>query len=114
MKKFRSFLAVMLIMVISVSGVSVLGAVETEAATYAKIPALQISRVYQPPEDNVLCYWSSVATVQGYCLGTYTYESTYGIKHVDEEEGEHHHKHVEREDLFPLKLAEDGSNGMGL
>lgn len=106
MKKFRSFLAVMLIMVISVSGVSVLGAVETAAATYAKIPALQISRVYQPPEDNVLCYWSSVATVQGYCLGTYTYggiTTNYRIPGKD-------YKYTDRADAI-TKYFKDKANG---
>lgn len=48
--------------------------VSAGAANYPKIPALKISRIYQPREDTQgMCYWSSMATVQAYCLGTYTY-----------------------------------------
>lgn len=42
------------------------------ADNYPAIPALKISRIRQSRKD-VLCYWCSMATVQAYCLGTYTY-----------------------------------------
>lgn len=48
--------------------------VEASAASYPAIPALKISRIYQSDADTKgMCYWCSMATVQGYCLGTYTY-----------------------------------------
>lgn len=43
------------------------------AESFPKIPALQISRVYQSEAASGMCYWCSMATVQGYCLGSYTY-----------------------------------------
>ena len=74
MKKTTRLLATILSILTIVSSFAALGTVQASAATYSKIPALQISRVYQPYYDeNGLCYWSSMATVQGYCLGTYTY-----------------------------------------
>ncbi len=39
---------------------------------YPAISALKISRVYQPNSGSD-CYWSSMMTVQGYCLNSYTY-----------------------------------------
>lgn len=74
MKKFKSLLSLLLTLMLTLSVFTGLGLFEASAASYPKIPALQISRVYQPHYDtNGLCYWSSMATVQGYCLGTYTY-----------------------------------------
>lgn len=70
MKKLTSLILTLLI---TLTSFSVFGVAEVSAASYPKIPALQISRVYQPPEDNKLCYWASMATVQGYCLSSYTY-----------------------------------------
>ena len=46
-------------------------------------------------------------------LGAYANERTHRVEKVDEEEGEHHHEHVERPDVFPLKLAEDGGDRLG-
>lgn len=47
--------------------------VEAEAAgAYPAISALPITRVKQSRADG-MCYWCSMATVQGYCLGTYTF-----------------------------------------
>ncbi|MBR2724633.1 MAG: InlB B-repeat-containing protein [Ruminococcus sp.] len=74
MKKIKSVLSLILTLIMIMSTFATLSVVETSAATYAKIPALQISRVYQPHTDtDGHCYWASMATVQGYCLGSYTY-----------------------------------------
>ncbi len=74
MKKCKSLLALILTFMLVFASFGILGTTTASAATYAKIPALQISRVYQPHTDtNGLCYWASMATVQGYCLGSYTY-----------------------------------------
>lgn len=74
MKKCKSLLALILTFMLIFASFGVMGTTTASAATYTKIPALQISRVYQPHYDeNGLCYWSSMATVQGYCLGSYTY-----------------------------------------
>lgn len=43
-------------------------------------------------------------------LGAYAHERAHGVEHVDEEEGEHHHEHVEREDVVELELAEQRSH----
>ncbi len=71
-KKLISCFSVLLVfvMLFSVTEPFVLNA---DAAEYPAIPALKIARVYQPKSDNWRCYWASVATVQGYCLGEYTY-----------------------------------------
>ena len=74
MKKLRSALSLFLTLILAVTAISAAGTIEASAASYPKIPALQISRVYQPHNDNELCYWASMATVQGYCLGSYTYD----------------------------------------
>lgn len=74
MKKLISVLSLFLTMILVMTSFSALGAIETSAASYPKISALQIARVYQPDYDTKgHCYWASMATVQGYCLGTYTY-----------------------------------------
>ncbi len=70
----KKFMSLMLTLVIILASLVCLGVAETSAATYTKIPAFPITRVYQPDYDtNGMCYWASMATVQGYCLGTYTY-----------------------------------------
>lgn len=74
MKKLKSFLTLFLTLVLTLTAFTGLGLVEASAASYPKIPAFQISRVRQPTNDDIgLCYWASLATVQGYCLGSYTY-----------------------------------------
>lgn len=74
MKKLKSLISILLTLIMITASLAVVSVAEVSAATYAKIPALQISRVYQPHNDeDGMCYWASMATVQGYCLGTYTY-----------------------------------------
>ena len=70
-KKFISFILCLLITVGTMCSVPM----TASAASYPKISALKISRVYQSNEEQAsgMCYWASMATVQGYCLGTYTY-----------------------------------------
>ncbi len=70
MKKLTSLILTLLIIATSVA---IFGTAQVSAASYPAIPALKIARIYQPPEDNKLCYWASMATVQGYCLSSYTY-----------------------------------------
>ena len=36
------------------------------------------------------------------------YHGADGVEHIDKEKGEHHDKHVQREDVTPLELKEDG------
>lgn len=43
-------------------------------------------------------------------LCAYAHERAHGVEHVDEEEGEHHHEHIEREDVVKLELAEQRSH----
>lgn len=70
----KKTLALIMALIVILSSLTIFGIAETSAASYPKIPALQISRVRQPSNDDIgLCYWASLATVQGYCLGTYTY-----------------------------------------
>lgn len=74
MKNCKSLLALFLTFMLIFTSFSIIGTTSASAATYTKIPALQITRVYQPDYDTSgMCYWASMATVQGYCLGTYTY-----------------------------------------
>ena len=74
MKKIKSLLSLLLTLAIVTASFAVMTVVETSAATYTNIPAFKISRVYQPDYDTGgHCYWASIATVQGYCLGSYTY-----------------------------------------
>ena len=74
MKKLKSLISLIMVLTIMSASFTVLSVIETSAATYPKISALQISRVYQPHNDeDGMCYWASMATVQGYCLGSYTY-----------------------------------------
>ena len=57
MKKFKSLLSALLVLMMLVSVFSGLGIVDTSAASYPKIPAFQISRVRQSSNDNIgLCY----------------------------------------------------------
>ena len=85
MKKGLSILLIMLLIISSLTVVSHaqstdiadtgagVNEAELGAETYPKISALKISRVYQSDSASGLCYWCSMATVQGYCLGSYTY-----------------------------------------
>lgn len=83
------------------------GVSEASAASYPKISAFQITRVYQPDYDtNGICYWSSMATVQGYCLGTYTYggiTTNYRVAGKD-------YDYLKRSDAI-TKFFKDGANG---
>ena len=40
-------------------------------------------------------------------------DGSHGVKHVDEQEGEHHGEHVPAENLAPLEFAEDGGDAVG-
>lgn len=82
-KTFRRIVAALLVAVMlfgsapieSLTGLDIGGlfGVEANAAgAYPAIPALPITRVKQSRQDG-MCYWCSMATVQGYCLGTYTF-----------------------------------------
>lgn len=108
MKKLKSVLSMILTLMIIISAFAALSVVETSAATYTKIPALQISRVYQPHNDtNGLCYWSSMATVQGYCLGSYTYggiTTDYRVPGQD-------YNYLNRADAI-TKFFKDSANGV--
>lgn len=107
MKKFKSFLSLTLSLVLILCGLFAFGIADTSAASYPKIPALQISRVYQPYYDTSgLCYWSSMATVQGYCLGTYTYggvTTNYRVAGTD-------YNYLDRSDAI-TKMFKDSANG---
>ena len=107
MKKFKSLLSALLVLMMLVSVFSGLGIVETSAASYPKIPAFQISRVRQSSNDNIgLCYWASLATVQGYCLGSYTYggvTTNYRKAGTD-------YVYIDRADAI-TKLFKDKANG---
>lgn len=108
MKKFKSLLSILLTLIVLMTSFAVVSVVETSAASYAKIPALQISRVYQPHNDeNGLCYWSSMATVQGYCLGSYTYggvTTNYRVPGQD-------YNYLSRGDAI-TKMFKDSANGV--
>ena len=103
----KRLLSLLLSIIIMLTSFAVLGLTQTSAATYAKIPALPISRVYQPYYDeNGLCYWSSMATVQGYCLGTYTYggvTTNYRKAGTD-------YNYLDRADAI-TKMFKDSANG---
>lgn len=100
-------LSLLLSIIIMLTSFAVLGVAEASAATYSKIPALPITRVYQPDYDtNGMCYWASMATVQGYCLGTYTYEgvtTNYRVPGKD-------YDYLKRSDAI-TKYFEDHANG---
>ncbi len=107
MKKLRKILSVVLSLLLVFTAVFSLGIIESSAASYPKIPAFQITRVYQPDYDtNGLCYWSSMATVQGYCLGTYTYG---GVTTNYREAGKDY-DYLKRSDAITKKFK-DGANG---
>lgn len=107
MNKLKKFLCVFMSLVCLMSVFAGFGVTETAAASYPKIPAFQISRVYQPDYDtNGLCYWSSMATIQGYCLGTYTYggvTTNYRVAGKD-------YDYLKRGDAV-TKLFKDGADG---
>jgi len=107
MRKIKKLSCLLLALVMMVSVFAGFGATEASAASYSKIPAFQISRIYQPDYDtNGLCYWSSMATVQGYCLGTYTYggvTTNYRVAGKD-------YDYLKRGDAV-TKLFKDGANG---
>ena len=74
MKHTKRLLAMLLTVLMLVSVVP-LGMMNASAETsYPKIEALNISRVYQSNSSAGLCTWCSMATVQGYCLGEYSYD----------------------------------------
>ncbi len=107
MKKFKSLLALFLTLVLTLTAFAGLGLFETSAASYPKIPALPISRVYQPHYDtNGICYWSSMATVQGYCLGSYTYK---GVTTNYRKPGTDYN-YLDRADAI-TKMFKDSANG---
>lgn len=108
MKKFKSLISILLTVMVLMTSFAAVSVVEASAATYAKIPALQISRVYQPHNDeNGLCYWASMATVQGYCLGSYTYggvTTNYRVPGQD-------YNYLSRGDAI-TKMFKDSANGV--
>lgn len=108
MNKLKSFLSLTLAIAMVLGGLFTFGAVESSAASYPKIPALPISRVYQPHYDtDGLCYWSSMATVQGYCLGTYTYK---GVTTNYRKAGTDYN-YLDRADAI-TKMFKDSANGV--
>lgn len=69
-QRIVSLLFVVIIMLTSVPTFSAYAA----TPSYPAISALQLSRVNQPQEDKGgHCYWASMATVQGYCLCSFSY-----------------------------------------
>lgn len=107
MNKSKRIFGLIMAVVLIFTSVMITGVAEVSAAGYAKIPALKITRVYQPDYDtNGLCYWSSMATVQGYCLGSYTYggvTTNYRVAGKD-------YDYLKRSDAI-TKLFKDGANG---
>jgi len=74
MKKFKSLLSFVLSLTFLITPFTSLSIINTSAAVYEKIPALQISRVYCPQDSSdSSSYLSSVITLQGYSLGSYYY-----------------------------------------
>ncbi len=73
--KCKSLLSFVIILILILSSFSALFSLPVSAASYPKIPAFNIARVRQTNEAAAvdMCYWCSVATVQGYCMGSYTY-----------------------------------------
>lgn len=107
MKRLKSGLSLTLALIMILGGLFTFGTLNTSAATYSKIPALPISRVYQPYYDeNGLCYWSSMATVQGYCLGSYTYK---GVTTNYRKAGTDYN-YLDRADAI-TKMFKDSANG---
>ncbi len=75
--KHKSFLSFAVILTIILSVCAVAFSVPVSAASYPKIPSFNIARVRQTNEAAAadMCYWCSMSTVQGYCMGSYTYGS---------------------------------------
>lgn len=69
-KVLQRIICVILVMIFSfsVAPLNSFFSIESSAAGYPAIPALQITRVRQGPN---MCTWASLSTVQGYCSGTY-------------------------------------------
>lgn len=107
MKKLNSILSLTLALIMVLGGLFTFGSTDTSAASYPKISALPISRVYQPHYDeNGICYWSSMATVQGYCLGSFTYggiTTNYRNPGTD-------YNYLDRADAI-TKMFKDSANG---
>ena len=107
MTKLKKALCLCMAIVCFITVFAGISIIEGNAASYPKIPAFQITRIYQPDYDtNGMCYWSSMATVQGYCLGTYTYggvTTNYRVAGKD-------YDYLKRGDAV-TKLFKDGANG---
>ncbi len=107
MKKAKKLISLILAVLIFTSMFAIAGITTVSATSYPKIPAFQISRVRQPSNDDIgLCYWASLATVQGYCLGSYTYggvTTNYRIPGKD-------YVYTDRADAI-TKLFKDKANG---
>ena len=72
-RKLISIVLTMMFLIGMIPAALIPAAAETTEA-YPKISALKISRIYQSNSSSSLCTWCSMATIQGYCVGTYTYK----------------------------------------
>ena len=91
-----------MIVIIAFSFLDIFQLTISAAGSYPKIPALKISRIYQSNQTAAsgLCYWCSMATVQGYCLGSYTYG---GVTNSYREVGKDYN-YVSKSDAVSKKL----------
>ena len=89
MKNTKRIISIIMALVL-LSGTMSIIADAASSATFPKIPALKISRIYQSDSSAGLCTWCSMATIQGYCVGTYSYNgktNSYRVPGQDYEYG---------------------------